>query len=192
MDPIKTNWRHHKLNHLYPDSTLLLISVVSYLWFKLSFTRKISIFFLIFFVEISMYLQNFARPPLVSPRNDVWGTSAKIPYWWCVITQIWVEPLIGWKFSSASQKHYPDMSVVICHMRSFLRRHFAGKPVMASQHVSCFHRLKLRLHIIFVEKKTKLNKKQTNSWIPVCSNDRLSWPMHNGVHEIKVLEINKT
>ena len=23
-----------------------------------------------------------ATPPLVSPRDDVWGPSAKIPYWW--------------------------------------------------------------------------------------------------------------
>ena len=33
--------------------------------------------------------------PLVSPPNDVWETSAEIPYWWCVITQIWVVLLIG-------------------------------------------------------------------------------------------------
>ena len=32
---------------------------------------------------------------LVSPPNDVWETSAEIPYWWCVITQIWVVLLIG-------------------------------------------------------------------------------------------------
>ena len=118
-------------------------------------------FFLFFFLEISMHLQNLATPTLVFPRNDAWGTSAEIPYWWRVITQIWVEQLIGWKFSSASQKHYPDMSIVICHMRSLLRRHFAGKPVMASQHDGCFQRLKLRLHIIFVQKKKKKDK-QTN------------------------------
>ena len=37
---------------------------------------------------------------LVSPRNDVWETSAEIPYWWRVSTQIWVVLLIGraaWK-----------------------------------------------------------------------------------------------
>ena len=33
--------------------------------------------------------------PLVSPRNDVWETSAEIPYWWRVTTQIWVVLLIG-------------------------------------------------------------------------------------------------
>ena len=36
-----------------------------------------------------------ATVPLVSPRNDFWGTSAEIPYWWHVITQIWVVLLIG-------------------------------------------------------------------------------------------------
>ena len=32
--------------------------------------------------------QHFATPPLVSMWNDVWTTSAEIPYWWCVTTQI--------------------------------------------------------------------------------------------------------
>ena len=33
----------------------------------------------------------FMMPPLVSPWNDIWGTSAEIPYWWHVTTQIWVQ-----------------------------------------------------------------------------------------------------
>ena len=33
---------------------------------------------------------NFATPALVSTRNDVWETTAEIPYWWPVTTQIWV------------------------------------------------------------------------------------------------------
>ena len=33
---------------------------------------------------------------LVSPPNDVRGTSAEIAYWWRVTTQIWVVLLIGW------------------------------------------------------------------------------------------------
>ena len=40
--------------------------------------------------------RHFATSPLVSPRNDVWGTSAEIPYWWRVTTQIWLVLLIGW------------------------------------------------------------------------------------------------
>ena len=34
--------------------------------------------------------RHFATLPLVCPQNDVWGTSAEIPYWWHVTTQIWV------------------------------------------------------------------------------------------------------
>ena len=43
------------------------------------------------------------------PRNYVWEMSAEIPYWWRTTTQIWVVPLIGWKFDSSNQKHYPDL-----------------------------------------------------------------------------------
>ena len=38
--------------------------------------------------------RHFATPPTVFPRNDVWETSAEIPYWWRVTTQIWVVLLI--------------------------------------------------------------------------------------------------
>ena len=40
--------------------------------------------------------RHFVTPLPVSPRNDVWETSAEIPYWWRVTTQIWVVLLIGW------------------------------------------------------------------------------------------------
>ena len=33
--------------------------------------------------------------PLVSPRNDAWETSAEIPYWWRVTTQVRIVILIG-------------------------------------------------------------------------------------------------
>ena len=42
-------------------------------------------------------------------RNQCRETSAKIPYWWHVTTQIWVVPLIGWsEFSTCTtnQRHY--------------------------------------------------------------------------------------
>ena len=41
--------------------------------------------------------------------------------------------LFGWKFASTSQKHYS-------HLRSFLRRHFVGKTVVASRNCGCFLR----------------------------------------------------
>ena len=48
-------------------------------------------------------------PPLVSPRNDVWETSAEIPYWWRVSSQTCVVRLISWKVVPTNQKHYPDL-----------------------------------------------------------------------------------
>ena len=51
----------------------------------------------------------FATPSVVSPRNDVWETSAEIPYWWRVTAQIWAVLLIGWSKFSANQEHYPDL-----------------------------------------------------------------------------------
>ena len=38
--------------------------------------------------------RHLATPPLVSPPNDVWETSAEIPYGWHVTTQIWVLALL--------------------------------------------------------------------------------------------------
>ena len=59
--------------------------------------------------------QHFATPSPVSPWNDVCETSAKIPYWWCVATKIWVVPfwlvVLPGKFSSTNQKHYPDLGI---------------------------------------------------------------------------------
>ena len=46
---------------------------------------------------------------------------------------------------STNQKHYPDLgsgpSLVWNFLRSFLRRHFPGKPVAASRNAGCFLRL---------------------------------------------------
>jgi len=44
--------------------------------------------------------RHLATLPMVSPPNDVWETSAEIPYWWRVTTLIWVALLIGWSKSS--------------------------------------------------------------------------------------------
>jgi len=40
--------------------------------------------------------QTFWHAPTVCARNGVWGTSAEIPYWWCVTNLIWLVLLIGW------------------------------------------------------------------------------------------------
>ena len=68
----------------------------------------------------------FATLPLVSLPNDVWETSAEIPYRWRVTTQIWVV---------TRHQYHNDRQV---WNFSFLRRHLAGKPVVASPNVCCF------------------------------------------------------
>ena len=53
----------------------------------------------------------FATPPQVSVRNNVWGTSVEIPYWWRVTYQIWELLLIvkaNFPRGMTNQKHYPD------------------------------------------------------------------------------------
>ena len=62
---------------------------------------------------------HFAAPLLVSPRNDVWETSAEIPYWWRVNTQIWVVLLIGLSKFSTNQTHYPDLGSVASSVWNF-------------------------------------------------------------------------
>lgn len=54
-------------------------------------------------------IRHFATPPLVFPRSDVGERSAAIPYWWRDGTQMWMMLLIGGKFASTNQTHYPDL-----------------------------------------------------------------------------------
>ena len=72
----------------------------------------------------------------------------KIQYWWSVATKIWVVLLIGraaWEIWSNQSEELPRSgwwSVISMEfLRSFLRRHLAGKPVVASPNVGCFLRL---------------------------------------------------
>ena len=55
--------------------------------------------------------RHFETPTLVSLWNDVGETSAEIPYWRCVTTQIWVVLLIGWKFAPTNRKHYTHPNI---------------------------------------------------------------------------------
>ena len=76
--------------------------------------------------------------------------SAKIPYWWRVTFKIiTVVLLIGWKFPSTNQKHYPDLgsdaSTVwnFCACFSDTKNFSRGcGGVVASHNIGCF----LRLH----------------------------------------------
>ena len=45
----------------------------------------------------------FSRSLLQPSQNDVWVTSAEIPYWWRVTIQILVVLPIGWNFLSTNQ-----------------------------------------------------------------------------------------
>ena len=78
---------------------------------------------------------------------DVWETSAEILYWLSVTNKIWVVLLIARsKFSN-----WHDQSEALSRsgwfQRSFLRRHFAGEPVVASWNIGCLLRLFLRVNI---------------------------------------------
>ena len=86
---------------------------------------------------------HLATPPLVSLQDDIWGTSAETPYWWCVTTQIWIVLLIVRNFfhlisnTASGLWHVISMGFLL----SFLRRTFAGKQVLASPNIGCFLRL---------------------------------------------------
>ena len=61
------------------------------------------------------------------PRNDIWETSAEIPYWWHVTTEIWVVLLIGRatysrEFAPTNQKHYPDLGSDVSSVWNFFAR----------------------------------------------------------------------
>lgn len=73
--------------------------------------------------------------------------AADIPHRWRVTIQIWAMILTGWIKLSTNQKHYLDLGSVVssCSMefqQRFLKRHFAGKPMMASRNVGVFLRLR--------------------------------------------------
>ena len=138
-----TIWTGPPRHHYFSDTCCVWpghctdLAIFSWIWFL--FTRLVW--------ENSRHL---ATLPLVSPPNDVWETSEEIPYWWYITTQIWVVLLIGWnKFPT---RHDQSEALprsgwwrVSCieFLRSFLRRHFAGKPVAALPNVGCFLRLLL-------------------------------------------------
>ena len=76
--------------------------------------------------------------------TPVWETSAEIPYWWRVTTQIWLVLLIGW--SKLPTRHDqseagPSSEISMEFLSSFLTRHFAGKPAGASRNFGLLHRL---------------------------------------------------
>ena len=85
---------------------------------------------------------------MFSWRNDIWETSVEIPYWWRVTTQIWVVLLIGWiefptRHDQSESVRRSGLWRVISmeSLRSFFRRHLAGKTLVALPNVGCFLKL---------------------------------------------------
>ena len=87
---------------------------------------------------------HLAKPPLVSPRNDVWEMSAELPY------NAHLGSASDW--SIVPQKHCFNQSEAqlpsglwqvssMEFLQSFLRHHFAEKLVIASRNGDCFLRL---------------------------------------------------
>ena len=77
------------------QEVILVLFSFCFLWKWLGFMLKNS--------------QPFMMRLMVFPHNDIWEKSTEIPYWWHIITQIWVVLLIGWKFASSNPKPYPDL-----------------------------------------------------------------------------------
>ena len=74
---------------------------------KYTLTQHLVIIVVVIIIII-MNSTDFTTPPLVSP----WGTSAEIPYWWRVTTQISVVLLTGRlasEFASTTKKHFADL-----------------------------------------------------------------------------------
>ena len=72
--------------------------------------------YLFAYLNVSVTIQSssgkqptFRDATMLFPQNDVWGTSAEIPYWWLVTTQIRVVVVIGLSKFSTNQKHHPDL-----------------------------------------------------------------------------------
>ena len=90
---------------------------------------------------------------MVFPRNDVWETSAEIPYWWRVTTQTWIVLLTGGsKFPSRHVQSEALLRSVTRHqyvISVFFWRHVAGKPVVASWNVACFLKLSFTKTLLF-------------------------------------------
>ena len=51
---------------------------------------------------------HFVAPSMVYPWNDVWETSAEIPYWWHATSQIWVSTFDWLKICFIQSEVLPD------------------------------------------------------------------------------------
>ena len=114
--------------------------------------------------------RHLATLPLVFLPNDVWETRAEIPYWWRLgSASDWLNQI---SHAARPIRSTSKICVVTRHqflnfLRSFLGRHLAGKPVVASPNVGCFLRLSRITHL----SKEKKNDGMQRSTQPVNKTD---------------------
>ena len=108
---LKVSWRQLKTQHrkshppifqvdfllAWENSRLFICLKVSWRQLKTQHRKSHPPIFQVDFLLAWENSRHFATSPVVSGRNDVWETSAEIPYWWRVTTQVWVVLLMaGW------------------------------------------------------------------------------------------------
>ena len=107
---------------------------------------------------------HFATLQLVSPRNDVWRTDFLLMIACEQALHLGEPREVTWEQHakgdasarvSAFSRGSPRSPLMVCvismeFLRSFLRRHFAGKQVVASRNVDCFLRLQTILFLSLI------------------------------------------
>ena len=126
--------------------------------------------------------RHLATLALVSPPNDVFETKAEFPYWWRVSTEIWVVLMIGWiklptrhDQSEALPRSGKWRVIGMEFLRSFLRRHLAGKPVVASSNVDCFLRLEIKQYDKVAVFHSTIERTQGWVWIQTTPMVESDW-----------------
>ena len=81
-------------------------------------------------------------PPVTCSWKDIRETSAEIPHWWRVTTQIWVMLLTRVVNLPQPIRSNTEIWVVTCHQYGIsvlvFRCQFVGKSVVALQNFGCF------------------------------------------------------
>ena len=114
------------------------------------------------FIRISLLLtwENShanATLTLVSPRNDVWATTAGIPYRWRLKIQVSREICFN------QSEGLPRSWLWTSSAWNFLRRHFAAKPVVASRNVGFFLRIPFYTFATWANAQTHINSSLISS-----------------------------
>ena len=80
---------------------------------------------------------HFVKRPLDSPLNDVWETSAEIPYWWRVYRLLLRSEQCFTRHDQSEALPKSGRVISMEFLRPFLTSHFAGKPAVTSRNVGC-------------------------------------------------------